>query len=588
MKVIGFSGLDNSSAFKRSKFPELESRAYRIAQGFDSAAALVVDGEIVAAAAEERFTRDKATGSFPVRSIRYCLEEGGLDISQVDYFAHGFAYEPYQKYFQADDYSRDQFEAIYRKQVQEKLLQQQLGIQNAASRLVCVQHHLAHAASAFFPSGFSDALILITDGMGEVESMTVLSADGTKMKVLQTVPAAHSIGSLYGVFTLYFGFKFNMDEYKVMGLAPHGNPDRYIDKMRSLVKLKSGGAYAIPILQRNNTQQERETYSGTLQAITEMFGPPAARGTELEQHHVDMAAALQRVLQECTFHTLQHFAKETGHRNLCMAGGVALNCTGNGLIQRSGLFKEMFIQPAAGDDGTALGAALYVQHVHPGGVVPRKMNMPLWGPAFSDEQIQAQIEIPPGFRERRFSRFDDLIEESAKKLSEGQACAWFQDRMEFGPRALGNRSILADPRPATMRERINRIIKKREGFRPFAPAVTAEAARKYFVIEEGKEDTFAHMLYVTSVHPEFREALPAITHIDGSARVQTVSRDNNEQFWRLLNAFEAFSGFPILLNTSFNVQEPIVCTPKEALATFVDTNLDFLVLGKNLLIEREK
>ena len=266
------------------------------------------------------------------------------------------------------------------RQVQEQLLERHLGVSDAASKLICIQHHLAHAASAFFPSGFPESLILITDGMGEVESMTVLSANGTKMKILQTVPAAHSIGSLYGIFTLYFGFKFNMDEYKIMGLAPHGDPDRYIDKMRSLVKLKSGGVYAIPILQRNATQEQRETYGGTIQAISEMFGPPAVRGAELAQHYIDMAAALQRVLQECLFHTLKHFANETGHRYLCMAGGVALNCTANGLIQRSGLFEHMFVQPAAGDDGTALGAALYVQHVQPGGVAPRKMRDASMGP----------------------------------------------------------------------------------------------------------------------------------------------------------------------------------------------------------------
>ncbi len=586
MKVIGFSGLDNSVAFKRSSFPHLDARAYRVVQGFDSAAALVVDGEIVAAAAEERFTREKATGSFPVSAIQYCLEEGRVDLSEIDYFAHGFAYESYRKYFQGDDYTKEQFEAIYRRKVQEQLLTDRLGVEDAASKLVSVQHHLAHAASAYFPSGFPDALIFITDGMGEVESMTVLSATGTRMKVLQTISAAHSLGSLYGIFTLYFGFKFNMDEYKIMGLAPHGDPDRYLDRMRSLVKLKAGGMYAIPILQRNATQEARETYSGTIEALSEMFGPPVARGAELEQHHIDLAAALQRVLQETMLHTLTHFARETGHRNLCMAGGVALNCTANGVIQRSGLFEDMFIQPAAGDDGTAIGAALYVQHVNPGRVAPRKMVMPLWGPAFTDEQIQADIEVPAGFREHRFERFENLIEDAARRLSEGQACGWFQDRMEFGPRALGNRSILADPRPATMRERINRIIKKREGFRPFAPAVTTEAARRYFAIQEGKEETFSQMLYVTSVHPEFRDALPAITHIDGSARVQTVSREGNEQFWQLLNAFEKFSGFPILLNTSFNVQEPIVCTPKEALATFMATDLAFLVLGKNLLIER--
>ena len=589
MKIIGFSGLDNSVAFKRSRFPHLDARAYRIAQGFDSAAALVIDGEVVAAAAEERFTREKATGAFPTNAIQFCIRRANLDLSQINYFAHGFCYEPYRTHFKSgDEYTKEQFETVYRRQVQEQLLAERLGVTDAAAKLVCVPHHTAHAASAYFPSCFPDALVLVSDGMGEAESMTVFSAKGTEFTLLKLVPAAHSLGSLYGIFTLYFGFKFNMDEYKVMGLAPHGDPDRYIEKMRSLVKLKAGGVYAIPILQRNTTQESKETYSGTLDAISEMFGPPVTPGAELEQHHIDVAAALQRVLQECLCHTLTHFAHETGHRHLCMAGGVALNCTANGEILRSGLFKDMFIQPGAGDDGSALGAALYVQHVNPGGCAPRKMLMPLWGPEFDNDWIRTEIEIPKGFREYRFEQFQDLVAVVAKRLSEGQACGWFQGRMEFGPRALGNRSILADPRPVTMRERINRIIKKREGFRPFAPAVTKEAAHTYFDIQEGQEDTFAHMLYVTDVRTEFRAALPAITHVDGSARVQTVSKEGNEQFWQLLQAFEKFSGFPILLNTSFNVQEPIVCTPNEALATFQTTDLDFVVIGRKLLIERSR
>lgn len=586
MKIVGFSGLDGSVQFKRAKFPDLRPRAYRIAQGFDSAAAIVIDGDIRAAAAEERFTREKATGAFPINAIRYCIEHAGIDLSEVDYFAHGFCYEPHRAQFEAHPYSSAQYRELYRREVQERLLSEKLGIEDADRKLVRVPHHVAHAASTYYPSGFSDALILVSDGMGEVDSMTVFSARGTDLTALTRVPAAHSLGSLYGVFTLYLGFKFNMDEYKIMGLAPHGDPGVYLEAMRSLIKLKAGGVYAIPVLQRNAKDDQQETYGGTLGVLEEMFGPAVEPGADLEQKHIDIAAALQVVVQECLLHTISHFVRQTGHHDLCMAGGVALNCTANGIIQRSGLVKRMFIQPAAGDDGTALGAALWVQHREAGAPPPRKMTMPLWGPSFSDDAIEREIDLPEGFRAKRFDRFDDLVIEAARRLSEQQACGWFQGPMEFGPRALGNRSILADPRPVTMRERINMIIKKREGFRPFAPAVTEEAARTYFEITEGDEDTFAHMLYVTRVRPEFRDQLPAITHVDGSARVQTVSRQWNPQFWQLLTAFESFAGFPILLNTSFNVQEPIVCTPAEALKTFVATDLDFLVLGTTRLIER--
>ena len=388
---------------------------------------------------------------------------------------------------------------------------------------------------------------------------------------------------------MHLGFKFGKDEYKIMGLAPHGRAEVHIAKMRSLVRLRDGGTYAIPILNQNRTLEEKQTYGGTLRELEALFGAARKPGAHLAQDHQDIAAALQKVYEETLMHTLMHFAQETGHRSLCFAGGCALNCTANGLVRRSGLFDRMFIQPAAGDDGSALGAALYLQHAELKCAHPRQMAMPFWGPEYGRSAMQhVMASLPSGLRVTSFASFDELVAESARRLADGLTFGWFQGRMEFGPRALGNRSILADPRPARMREKINRIIKKREGFRPFAPAVAAGEASLYFDIEPVGASSFAHMLYVSDVKECYREALPAITHVDGSARVQTVSREDNERFWKLLKEFEKHSGFPILLNTSFNVQEPIVCTPADALRTFMETDLDVLVLGEHLMIERRR
>jgi len=584
MNVIGISGVHQNIAFKVREFPGLSKRQYRINQGFDSAAALVGCDGVVAAAAEERFTREKATGDFPVRAIEYCLQAGNIRIGDVEFLAHGFAYEPYQSAFQEQDHSRKQYEELFSPDVQKRHLRQHFPDEDWDRKFVAVPHHLAHAASAFYPSGFDESLILVSDGMGEIHSMTVAVGKGTEIKILRQIPAFHSLGILYGVFTLHLGFCMGMDEYKVMGLAPYGNPRRHFDQLMDLVSLKSDGTYTIPAFASDKTPLEKETHDGILSLLAERFGPPREPHSQITLDHQDIAAALQAVLQACQLHVLRHFKRETGQTRLCMAGGVALNCSVNGVLRRSRLFERMFVQPASGDDGCAVGAALFAQKLQDPGFRPRRMQMPLWGPEFGETEIRQALEQRPDCVGTRMGCFEELCHEVAARLAAGEIIAWFQGRMEFGPRALGNRSILADPRDPDMRERINRLVKKREGFRPFAPVVTSESARQFFEINPGDEESFAHMLYVAQVLAEFRAKLPAITHVDGSARVQTVSPDDNPRLFKLLKAFEAITGLPIVLNTSFNVMgEPIVCTPAEAINTFRNARLDALVLGDYLV-----
>jgi len=584
MNVIGFSGMHQSVSFKKSMFPDLSAREYRIAQGFDSAAALVVNAEIIAAAAEERFTREKTTGLFPVHAIRYCLDEGHLTPSQVDYIAHGFAYEPFKEYFGEDDYMRRQYVEVYGPDVQRRNLETWFPHTGLAEKLVPVNHHLAHAASVFYPSGFAESLILISDGMGEIHSMTVAVGQGKDITVLRHVPALHSLGILYGVFTMYLGFYFGVDEYKVMGLAPYGNQRKYYNQIAELVRLREDGTYTIPILASNRTQLEKETHRGILRDLADRFGPPREPGSEFTPHHKDIAAALQAVVQTTQMHVLRHFRQETGMENLCMAGGVALNCSANGIIKRSRQFKRMFIQPASGDDGVALGAALYAQRLHNPIFTPQRMSAPLWGPSFSRDVIGDILSTRKDCVARQVEGVTSLCREVAGELNEGKIVGWFQGRMEYGPRALGSRSILADPRDPSMRDKINALVKKREGFRPFAPIVSKEAASKYFEIQNGEEDIYAHMLLVTQVRAPYRDKLPAITHVDGSARVQTVAKETYPRLWELLRAFEELTGVPILLNTSFNVKgQPMICTPAEALDTFLFARLDLLVLEEFLV-----
>lgn len=588
MNIIGISGLHNSVPFKRREWPNLSKREYRIAQGFDSAAALVNSSGIVAAAAEERFTRNKATGSFPFNAIHDCLQAGGIGLDDVDLIAHGFSYAPVKSLFGDDDYARRQYGEIYAPEVQIACLRQFLPAVDWEEKFVPVPHHLAHAASAFYLSGFDESLILVSDGMGEVDSATIALGKGSDMEIIRRVSASHSLGVLYGVFTLYLGFYFAMDEFKVMGLAPYGDRRRFFGDIMQLVNLKGDGTYTIPALaQKNVTTEDKETHRGILNFLVDRFGPMRQPGGEMTQDHKDIAAGIQAVLQACQLHVLRHFKRETGARNLCMAGGVALNCSVNGAIRRSRMFQDVFVQPAAGDDGTALGAALYAQRLNDPNYKKQKMSIPLWGSEYSDAQILKSLKDRETVETVAYVSFEDLCRDIALRLDDGQIVAWFQGRMEFGPRALGSRSILADPRDPRMRDRINSLVKKRESFRPFAPAVTEEGASEYFDIPRGDEDAHAHMLHVVQVRPTHWDVLPAVTHVDHSARVQTVSKQHNHRFWTLLHEFEKVSGIPILLNTSFNVKgQPIVCTPQEAVDTFLFAGLDILVLGNVVVLPR--
>ncbi|MEU6559021.1 carbamoyltransferase family protein [Nocardia nova] len=580
--ILGISGLHNSVPFKEARFPGLGWRDYRITQGFDSAAALLHEGRLAGAVAEERFTGEKATGAFPEHAIRYGLERAGISIDAVDILAHGFSYEPLRADFEHSDLGRARFREVFDRQVLLDKLSETFG-GDWDDRLVQVPHHLAHAASTFYPSGFDSALILVADGMGERHSATVALGSDAGIEPIATVSELNSLGILYGVFTYYLGFAFGLDEYKIMGLAPYGDHRKHFAAMMDLIHLRPDGTFTIPVLYRNETDWDRETYRGTLKALEEIFGPARAPEDELTDHHRDIAAALQAALEATLLHTLRYFRKQTGATDLCMAGGVALNCTANGVILRSRQFKRMYIQSAAGDDGTALGAALYVHHQGASEPVAG-IETPLSGPEFGNDDIAAALADRTDCTATRFADFEDLAAELGRRLAAGQIGALFQGRLEYGPRALGNRSILGDPRHPGMRDIINAKVKKREAFRPFAPAVLDEYATTYFDIKDHEVGTYAWMLFITAVRPEFREQLPAVTHVDGSARVQTVSKSANARFWTVIEAFRQQTGTPILLNTSFNVKgQPIVRTPAEALETFVTAGLDVLAIGDYLV-----
>jgi carbamoyltransferase len=591
VNVLGISGLANSPVFKQEMLPGLTARQYRLAQGADSAAALIVDGEVAAAAAQERFSRVKGTYEFPVDAIAYCLETAGLTIGDIDCVAHNFNYEPYAGFFGRDPYLRLAYDRVYSRAALLELLAGAYPAVDWPSRLIQVPHHLAHAASAYYLSGFEDAAVLVADGIGEFHSTTTMAGSAGGLDIIRQVPGLNSIGMLYGLVTLYLGFFMNFDEYKVMGLAPYGDPARYLTAMRDLVRLDPDGMYRTPVLFANRTAAERETYAGTLAELERALGPAREPESPIDQRHQDIAAALQQVTEETLFHVLAQLKADTGLDALCMAGGVALNCTANSAIRDSGLFRSLFVQPASGDDGTSLGAALYACHC--GGAPerdrrqPRRMNLPLWGPRYPGG-LAISGRMASRYQVSSYESDAEMTVEVARRLDDGQVVAWFQGRMEFGPRALGSRSILADPRHPGMRDRINAMVKKREAFRPFAPVVTEENAAEYFEIEPGDEPLYEHMLFVAQVRPVCKDQLPAVTHIDGSARVQTVSSGQSPLLWRLLRAFQEVSGVPILLNTSLNVRgQPIACTPEEAFEVFESASLDVLVVGRTVLAKRE-
>lgn len=584
----------------------------------DSAAALVVDGRIAAAAQEERFTRKKNDAGYPANAVNYCLEAGGLEPADLDWVV--FYDKPFLKferlletYVAMAPRGFRSFSMAIPLWVKEKLFQKDLlrrrlkeldsGV-DWGGKLLFTEHHQSHAASAFYPSPFPEAVVLTMDGVGEWATTSAAIGQGNRLEMIREIHFPHSLGLLYSAFTYYTGFAVNSGEYKLMGLAPYGEPKYAAVILERLMDLKEDGSFRLNLDYFDYCTGLKMTG----RRFEELFGGPARLPAEpLEQRHMDLAASVQAVLEEAVLRLTRGLAAETGLPYLCLAGGVALNCVANGKVLRDGRFKDIWIQPAAGDAGGALGAALAASHGRFG--EPRQsiaaergrdaMAGAYLGPEFSQEEICRTLEAAGA----RYTVLSDgeLMAAAAAALAEGKAIGWFQGRMEYGPRALGNRSILADARSATIQQTLNLQVKERESFRPFAPSVLRAAVGDWFelagdspymlltagVKEERRRMAGESFAGVERVR-EARSEIPAVTHIDYSARVQTVDPETNPRYHGLLTAFAAETGCPVIVNTSFNVnEEPIVCTPGDALRCFRAAGLDALALG-NCWLRREE
>ena len=579
----------------------------------DSAAALVEDEKIVAAAQEERFTRKKHDPSFPSNAIAYCLQAGKVQIEELDYVV--FYDKPFLKferlletYVAMAPRGFQSFKMAMPLWLREKLLQKSLLRKELKKfarhfdwreRLLFCEHHLSHAASAFFPSPYEEAAVLTMDGVGEWATTSAGIGSGNHLHLLKEIHFPHSLGLLYSAFTYFVGFKVNSGEYKVMGLAPYGEP-KYVKRiLDNLVDLKPDGSFRLDMSYFNYCAGLTMTNG----KFSELFGA-AVRGPDelLAPFHMDVAASIQAVLEEAVLRLTRDLAKQTQSRNLCLAGGVALNCVANGKLLGDGKFEKIWIQPAAGDAGGAIGAALAAVHLYK--CHPRHptngdgMAGALLGPSFAQIDIERRLTAA----QARFKVFpqDSVIDETADALVRQKVVGWFQGRMEFGPRALGARSILGDPRSPTMQKNLNLKIKYRESFRPFAPAVLREDVSDWFdlnldspymsVVAEVRQDRRRTMtsdeqaLFGIDKLNIVRSQIPAVTHVDYSARVQTVHADTNPLFHRLIKRFKEKTRCPVLINTSFNVRgEPIVCTPEDAFRCFMGNGLDLLVIGNCVL-----
>ena len=586
----------------------------------DSAACLIKDGKIIAAVQEERFTRKKHDAAFPSNAIKYCMKEAQIDASMIDHVV--FYEKPFIKFERLLEtylaFAPKGFtsfakampvwikDKLFQKRVLIKNLDKTLGVnEDWSEKLLFSEHHLSHAASAFYPSPFKSAAVLTLDGVGEWTTTSIAVGRGNSLRVVKEIHFPHSLGLLYSAFTYYTGFKVNSGEYKVMGLAPYGEP-----KYAKLIKNK-----LMTVADDGSFQLDMSYFSFatgltmTNKKFDALFGgPPRRPESELTQREMDLAASVQKVTEEVVVQLAKNIAQETGERNLCLAGGVALNCVANGILLRTKIFEKIWIQPAAGDAGGALGAALSAWYLHhnndrTASLQQDAMQGGYLGPDFSNAEIESELKKAGA----RFKRLDDeeLIEQTAGALAEEKAVGWMQGRMEFGPRALGGRSILADPRSPTMQKQLNLKVKYRESFRPFAPSVLSEDVSEWFHHDEASP----YMLLVADVHRDKqlqmtdiekslfgidklnipRSLVPAITHVDYSARIQTVHADTNPRYHALISKFKEKTGCPLLINTSFNVRgEPIICTPLDAFKCFMGTGLDVLAVGNYLLIKTEQ
>ncbi|MBI9036804.1 MAG: carbamoyltransferase [Bacteroidales bacterium] len=584
----------------------------------DSAAAIIVDGEIIAAAHEERFTRKKHDYSFPINAAKYVLEETGIEYG--DLLAIAFYDKPLIKFERlletyhafAPKGLRSFLSAIpvwiKEKLFMKKMLREELRkLGKGNIQILFPEHHLSHAASAFYPSPFEEAAILTIDGVGEWATSTICYGKSNQIEIKKELDFPHSIGLLYSAFTYYTGFKVNSGEYKLMGLAPYGNPDsdqlrEYKEKILSeLVDIREDGSILLNMKYFNFATGLKMSND---KKWTELFGiPPRTEESKLTQDYMNMALAIQQITEDVVIKLAKTAKELTGSKNLVMAGGVALNSVANGKLLASGIFDDIWIQPAAGDAGGALGAAYAGWYIWKGkerkvNSSPDSMKGAYLGPEFGDNDIKKVIR-KYNAKYQYFEDFDELTKVVAKHIDEGKVIGWFQGRMEYGPRALGNRSILGDARSPEMQKKMNLKIKYREGFRPFAPTVLEEDIQEYFVLDKPSP----YMLLVIPVKedrcnptPEgynnlelydrlyhVRSDVPAITHIDFSARIQSVKKETNPRYWKVINEFKKLTGYGVIVNTSFNVRgEPIVCTPDDGFRCFMRTEMDYLVLGNYL------
>lgn len=584
--ILGYSGLNNSIEFKQKEFPGFSREEIRISQGMDAAAALICDGGVVSAAAEERYNLQKHSHKFPINAMRFCLQKAGIDISDVDFITHGFDYHPYNDFYKFSDFNRRRYEEVFSPDVQLELFAEYFNT-DLKEVFTPVPHHHAHAASAYYPSGFNNALVVVVDGLGEMHSISIFSAEKSKLKLLRQYDILSSLGIFYSIITYFLGFSVNSDEYKIMGLAPYGNYKKYLSTLSECIKFNPKGETFIPLLLQNRTLVEKESYRGAIKWLSENLFPQRNPLDRIGQEHKDLAATLQYLLNKAMLHIVSYWQQETQHDKLCMAGGVALNCTANGEILKNGIFDDIYIQPAAGDDGTSVGSALYQHYSNYPEAKRKNEKMPFYGYSATRSEIsKALIKFNNKIKAKRY-KTEKLLDEVTELILRGEVIAWMQGEMEFGPRALGHRSILADPRSSKMKDIINQLVKKRESFRPFAPAVKHKDANKYFDFEYVR--SLPYMLFVVPVKEEYRDKLPAITHINGSARIQTVNKEDNYLFWKLIDMFGKKSGIPILLNTSFNVKgQPIVCTAEDAITTFLSTGINVLVIDNYIILRITK
>ncbi len=568
----------------------------------DSSAAIIKNGMLIAAVEEERFKRIKHWAGFPKEAIEYCLHEANVALKDINFIALNrnpkanlckkiaftLRNRPHLNFI------KSRISNIHKISNIKQVFTEELGIGEINAKIFNVEHHRAHLASSFFVSEFNEAVLVSIDGFGDFTSLMVATGNSNRIKPLYQVNYPHSLGVFYSAFTQFLGFPKYGDEYKVMGLAAFGKPT-YKDKLDDVVHLKSDGKFDLNLeyfqhhiegdqMQWHNTAPTfGRLYSDKL---CDLFGPPADTQTEISLHHKDIAASVQAKYEEVLFHILNHAYQLSGCQNLCLSGGCALNSVANGKIRAHTPFRNIYIPSSAHDAGGAIGAAYYVYNQILNSPRNFIMSTSYWGPEFSDKEIEAEIKNfdneLAGCNIEYIEDREQLCNRTAKLISDGQIVGWFQGRMEWGPRALGNRSILADPRRENIRDVINTKIKMRELFRPFAPSILEENVGEYF--ENSHPEPF--MLTVYPIRTDKRKIIPAVTHVDGTGRLQTVSRQGNPLYWQLIKTFHSLTGVPVLLNTSFNENEPIVCRPKEALNCFVRTQMDCLVLG-NFMIERK-